>query len=272
MRLPGLGALPREHGTWAMLGVPWLVGCAVAGRVGVRAGLVLLGGLALFLAQNQLAAWYRGRRRAAEHRAGAEVVRRLLVLGALGVALMTAALHRLPPVVPLVLGVAGAAALAASLLLIDRGLDHALPGQVLAATALTLVAPAAYLAAGGVHLRHAVALWALNAAFFVWSVFYVRLEILALARRTPLASVAERVAFAAPTLLVDLALAAVVVAALRAGDVPAVAAAAFAPAALQSLAGVGRLARRAPLKRVGFLMLAHAVVFAILLVGLARAR
>lgn len=256
--------LPREHGTWAMLLVPWAVGCGIAGRLTWAAVAVLLGALALFLAQGQLMIWYRRRSPSATAEAG----RWLLLLGGAGILALLPVLPALPWRALAALALAAIALTVATLVLVARRLDHALPGQVLAALGLPLAAPAAYYSAGGASGRTAIGLWLVTTAFFLWAVFYVRLKIEARARRAPLGRVGARLGFAAETLVVNAGLAVLAVAALAAGGFPARGLLAFVPAAVQAAAGVWRLDRPAVLKRVGFLLLAHSIAFGILLLAL----
>jgi hypothetical protein len=250
-----------------MLAVPWLVGCGIAGAVTPRAALVLLGALALFLAQHRLTDWYRGRRRASARAA----LPSLAFLTVVGLAALAPALLAMPPVVVAVLGVTAVAATGLSLVFVDARVDHALPGQVLAAVSLALTAPAAYLASGGAGAVTALALWAINGAYFLWAVFYVNLQIDARARRVSVARALERVRFAARTIVADVVLVAVAAVAFPFAGLALPGLVAFVPAAVQSVAGVATLHRPAPLKRVGIAMLVHALAFAALLVVLARA-
>jgi hypothetical protein len=257
--------LPREHGTWAMLLVPWVVGCGIAGRLTAGAVMLLAGSVALFMAHNALVAWYRARPGSGTRSAAGWW---LLVLGGLGLALLAPVAVAFPPLLLAGLALAGVLLLGISLALVARRLDHALPGQALAAVGLTLNAPAAYHAAGGARGVEALALWLLDVVFFLWAVYYVRLKIEARARRGGLGRPSARLAFSLPTLAVDAVLGVAAFAALRMAGLPALGLIAFVPAALQALAGVARLHRPAVLKRVGFLMLAHSIAFALLLVAL----
>ena len=79
--------LPKEHGTWAMLLVPWAVGWGVSGPATLRQILLLVAAVSLFLAHAQLLAWYRLRAAArADLWAAAAARRLLLILTALGLA------------------------------------------------------------------------------------------------------------------------------------------------------------------------------------------
>ena len=263
------GALPREHGTWAMVIVPWIVGCGIARAMTARAVLLLCGAIALFLAQHALTEWYRARRLPPARRASAPGI--VVVVAFTAVGLVAAA----PALTTLAAGFVGAFVVAAialivvSVVLIDVRLDHALPGQVLGAIGLPLTAPLAYFASGGGRARDAATLWVVDVAFFLWAVFYVRLKIIARAHRQPLAALGDRLRFGASTLGVTAALAAMALVALAASDFSPRAIVAFVPALIQSIAGTIRLDRQPRLKPVGFLMLGHSIAFAVLFIALA---
>jgi hypothetical protein len=253
-----------------MLLVPWAVGCGVARRLDDEALLLLVAMLLLFLAHHQLLSWLRLRLVAAPDPAALRRARGLVLAlaGAGGVALVPLLLlHRRTALLALG-GVAGVLA-AASAALVSRRLDHGLAGQVLAPVALALSAPAAYYVARGALDRVAWALWAIDVLFFLGAVFYVRLKIDARKRAAALAAPAARLRFAAPTLAADLAILAAVAATARLGTLSPWVLLAFAPTAVQAVVGALRLDRPARLKRVGILAVGHAVLFALLVIGLA---
>ncbi|HET7875743.1 MAG TPA: YwiC-like family protein [Methylomirabilota bacterium] len=261
--------LPREHGTWAMLVVPLAVGWGVARRGGMAPLLLSIGALLFFLAHNQIMEWCRlGLRAAPEPGALRATRRRIMALAALG-AIALAPLLLGPRPGLLAFGVLAVALTAASAWLVRHRSDRGLPGQVLAAVGLPLGAPAAWYVAGGPVDRRPLALWLLNALFFLGAVLYVRLKIEALANRSRVATAGGRLAFALPTLALDAVILVSAWGALRLGGFSPLALLAFAPTGGQALAGVARLHRPAVLKRVGLIATAHSVLFALLLVWLA---
>ena len=262
--------LPREHGTWGMLLVPWAIGVGVARRLAWPDLLLLAAMLLFFLAHNQLLVWLRLRLvPASDPDARARARGLLLLLTAAGGVVLLPVLARARPAPLLALGALAAVPAAASLYLVYRRLDHGLAGQILAPAGLALSAPAAYALARGALDRTGAALWAISFLFFLGAVLYVRLKIDALKRTAALAAPAARLGFAAPTLGMELAILAAVLIALRFGGLSPWTVLAFVPTAAQTLVGVARLDRPARLKRVGILATAHAIAFALLVIWLA---
>jgi hypothetical protein len=255
--------LPKEHGTWAMLLVPWATGAGVARQLGAAEIVLLAALLSAFMAHTQLANHERLRLARRPDPAALGRARRL-ALGFAGLAAAAA----LPLVVVrertalLLFGLLGLALTAATLALVRARRDRGLPGQVLAAVALPLAAPTAYYTARGTLGPVAAALWSLNALFFLGAVLYVRLKIAALARRAAGWPVGERLRLAGPTLALDAGILGAAMLTLHAGGLSPLAALAFLPTAIQTAAGVLWLHRPVRLKRLGLLATAHALVFA----------
>jgi YwiC-like protein len=266
---PGVRVFPKEHGTWAMLLVPWAVGCGVARTLDGKAILLLLAAVSLFLAHSQLMTW---RRLTLLPRSDpgqtAAAVRVTIVLGAIGLA-AAAPLIAWPLGFLLLAAVAGVL-IATSFVLIGRRADRTLPAQVLAAMGLPITAPAAYAIAAGVVNRTAFGLWLLDVTFFLWAVFYVRLKIEGRARRAVFPSLASKIAFASDTLgIVGAILIGLGGLSIALGSFSALALLALVAPAVQTVIGVVRLDRPARLKPVGFLMAAHATLFGLLAIVLA---
>lgn len=262
--------LPREHGTWAMLLVPWAVGCGVGRGFGAKDAILLLATLAAFLAHAQIVGWFRLARTPTADVAGLARARtHAVTLAAIALAAGGALVAgwRLVGLVPF--GIAGAGMAAAGLTLVHQRQERALPGQILAAVALAFAAPAAHYVARGAVEPAGLALWAVSAAFSLGGVSYVRMKIAAIRLRPQLASVGARVAFALPAVVVQVGLVAVSLLALRLGGLSAAALAGFVPVAIQAIAGTLTLDRPVVLKRVGLLSTAHSVLFGVAVILLA---
>lgn len=222
--------MPREHGAWGMLLVPFAVGVAVGGVFDLKVALLLASTICVFLAR---ASW----------------IKRQFRWTGLLAALAAAAAAPLFWVWRL-WGLAGFAALAAPLAV--RPNSAALSMQLLAASGLSLTAPAGWYTATGRLEATAFGLWFWNSLYFAGGVLYVRLR---LARGGPVWPV---LGFYAALLLFGLAWAA---AGVISYGVPV----AFAPSAMRAIIGAGRLQRPLRVRRLGWSEMGHAVLFGALL-------
>ena len=170
--------LPAEHGSWAWLLVPFLVGTAVAGRWNLAVTLVLVGGLAAFLVRQPATIWLRasrGRARRADGpvAAGWTLGLALVALFCLaGLLLMERAtlIWLLPPLLLILVLYLVAARR-------NRASTRALWMEVAGAVALAAMAPAAMIAANGNVTAIAWALWGLLGLQNELGVLYVRQRI-----------------------------------------------------------------------------------------------
>lgn len=177
MNLRSTMLLPREHGAWAMLYVPFALGVAVAGRISWAVLLLLISTSALFISRESLLIWRRARARRRKAKEAARLLIIYLALAALcGLPLIF--VYHLVWLAPL--GAAGLALLIFNGEQATRLEDRSITGELLAICGLTLSAPAAYYVAVGQWSRTAFWLWALSMLYFASSVFYIKLRIYAL--------------------------------------------------------------------------------------------
>ena len=138
--------------------------------------------------------------------------------------------------------------------------------EVVAVGGLTLTGPAAWYAASGRLDHMAFLIWALNTLYFVGGVLYVKLHIAAAIRRREFDGIGERFGFAWLTLAWYSVVLAVLVSTAFQGWIPFAAVAAFAPTILRAIHGAARLSPRLRIKRIGWTEAGWSVVFGVLLV------
>ncbi|HXG94570.1 MAG TPA: YwiC-like family protein [Blastocatellia bacterium] len=246
--------LPKEHGAWAMLYVPMIVGLLVAAKFPLRAIALAAAATFLFIARESLLVWWRGRSRGQKQESARRAMLIYLALAALFAAPLVLINH-LYWLVP-------AAALSLALLAINaeqavRREDRTITGEMIAIAGLTMTAPMAYYAARGSWDMTAAWLWALCALYFASSVFYVKLRVYSLsARKEELRRQTwRRCAFYHGSLLVGLLLLALT------GKLNLFAIAAFAPIFGRTFWFMTRPANQINLKRIGLLEIIFSVVF-----------
>ena len=166
--------LPKEHGAWAMLYVPFVLGVAVAGRVNWPVLLLLLSTTAVFISRESLLVYWRARARGREAaEAGRMLLLYLALAAAFGSPLVVA--FKLFWLIPM--GLAGAALLLINGKQATRMEERSTACEVMAIGGLTMTAPAAYYAASGRWEMTAFWLWLLSALYMASSVFYIKLRV-----------------------------------------------------------------------------------------------
>ena len=174
--------LPREHGTWAILLIPFLTATAIAGIFSPAVGVALLAVLLTFLVRAPLEAWLLPGSERRPVTVSPAQARRWAAIYGTAAALSGLALIIIWQRAQLV----AVAALALMFLALHvrevrRGAVLSWTAEGLGTLALTLSAPVAWIAATGGINATGLLVWLLNAAFFTAGLIYVKLRIRALA-------------------------------------------------------------------------------------------
>jgi hypothetical protein len=229
--------IPREHGAWGILLIPFATTCAIRGAFDVKLALLLASALCFYTARASFlkrnVKWtvllFAG---SAACLAPLLLVWRLWWLVALGI-----------PVAPWAF----------------RRTEHSVLRQLLAVSGLSLTAPAAWYVATGRLDRDAGFLWTLNVLYFAGGLFYVKMHLAAAIRRKPLETMRQKLRIGAGVLIYHSALAAIGVMLWPVGLV-------FAPAVVRAIIGVWRLSPTLRIKRLGWTEVAYSLVFAVALI------
>lgn len=248
--------LPKEHGAWAMLYVPFALGAVTAVWHGgfhvVHTILLLVAVSAAFVGRESVVAWWRARRLGHPTAAAArDAVGLSLLAGATALPLF----QRTRAFVFLFL--VGAVLYAIHLQQVRRQEVRTFLGEVLGIAALALAAPAAYVAGRGAWHPTGAWLWGLCVVYFTSSVFYVKLRVADLQVRRR----AEQRRLRIGAMLYHSGLLAVLAVLAASGRLPSVTLLAFAPVVVRAGWAVWRGARKLDLRRTGILEIVYALNF-----------
>jgi hypothetical protein len=256
MKLRSSLKLPKEHGAWAMLYVPFALGAAVAGRLTWPVLLLLLSTTALFISRESLLVWRRARVRGREAGDTGKLLLLYLALAAVfGLPLII--FFKLFWLVPM--GLIGAALLIVNSQQATRLEERTVAGESLAICGLTLTAPAAYYVAVGRWDGTALWLWLLSALYFASSVFYIKLRIY---RLNPRKQEEQRQAWQSCALYHLFLLVALVTLTLT-GNLSLFALVAFAPVLIRTFWSLFKPKTQVNLTRAGILEIVYSLVFLI---------
>jgi hypothetical protein len=223
--------MPREHGAWGILVIPFATAVGVAGVWNLPVALLLVSILCFYIARTSfLKQNYRWTA--------------LLLAGSVACTLPLLLVWKL-------WWLAAFGVLAAPFAF--RKTERSVVMQLLAVFGLTLTAPAAWYAATG---KLDYRLWILNVLYFAGGVFYVKMHVSAAIRRN-----AGKFALGWPVLIYYGALAGVAACWWPVGT-------AFVPAILRALIGVARLSPKLRIKWLGWTEVAYAIIFAVALIAL----
>jgi hypothetical protein len=168
--------VPKEHGAWAMLYVPFALGVLAADKLSWAVLWTLLAMTALFLARETLRrlrrAWQRRQPTGVQWRG---LTLELAIVGtSAGLLLLRENLWGFLP-----LGGAALLLLFFHLERTEQREERSIPAQLLAIVGFAMAAPAAHYAALGVWHAQALWLWLLAWLYFASSVFHVKTRVLA---------------------------------------------------------------------------------------------
>jgi hypothetical protein len=143
---------------------------------------------------------------------------------------------------------------------------RSLAAELTGVALLSLAAPAAWIAARGRLEPAGAQVWALNVLFFLGGVLYVKFRVRGLRAHIEFSGWQERLAFAWPVFIYHLLLLAFLAASVFLRELSAAVLLAFAPGILRASGLLFQLGERFPIRRLGWMEIAHSVVFAALLV------
>jgi hypothetical protein len=170
--------MPTEHGSWAWLLVPFFVGTAVAGRFNLPVLLALLGGLAVFFLRQPATVWLRVQRKKARAADGPIALAWIGLFITVGLLCLAGLLLMERGMLAWLLGpfvlIFGLYMVAARY---GRSGLRSLWMELAGAAALSMMAPAAAIAAAGQIETWMWGLWGLMAAQNVLGALYVRLRV-----------------------------------------------------------------------------------------------
>ncbi|MDP2886439.1 MAG: YwiC-like family protein [Ignavibacteria bacterium] len=256
--------IPKEHGSWAVLLVPLVVGANVSGIASPSFVFLSFSVIATFLAYLPIEMVLRSKlgisSGSEEHQAA-----RFWSIAYLSAGLLF--------VLPLLLegywALAAIGVLAAISFLVrfflGIGRTRNVGSDLVAVAGLTLTAPSAYYVLTKTLDGHAITLWLLNFLFFGSGVVYVHMKMKAKAMGKIRLGWLERISIGKLNLIyhVVVVAAVLVLASLHLTQTAAILA--FVPMIIHAVLGTVRLSQNVRFKTLGFLLLAQSIVFAICL-------
>ncbi|MEK7728518.1 MAG: YwiC-like family protein [candidate division KSB1 bacterium] len=262
--------IPKEHGAWAVLLAPLLIGASAAGAWHWNVASLMFASLAFFISYVPLQIvlrHYNSVPQGPQRLRAARIWAMLdLTLGGLALApLFWQGLWLLLPI--------GAAAMLLFVIHFAWMRRHAkgLASDFIAVAGLALTAPAAYYVVTAQIDQTAILLWLCNVLFFGCSVFYVHMKIKATTLKKSALPWHEKLSLGKLNLLYHFMVLLIVGGFTVMLFTPLLVFLAFIPITMHAIYGTLKLSSNVRFKRLGIILVGHTVIFALLL-GLAHAR
>jgi hypothetical protein len=257
--------ITREHGSWAVLIVPMIVALSFTGTVQWNNVCLALSTLSVFMCY--VPAHNIFRRRSAADQSN-EKLRASYLWGS--IYLCVGFIFIVPLFLQRYLHLISLTVLGTALFLVNYALTvkgkKNIISDLAAVAGLTLTAPSMYYISTGSIDVNAFILWLLNFLFFGSSVFYVHMKIKATGLKKEHISFRERLILGKMNMLYHIAAAGIIAAMTIVHYVTLTVVFAFTPMFIHVFYGTLTLSTKVRFKRLGVLLLAHSVIFSILLV------
>jgi len=259
--------LPREHGAWAMLATPLLLGALLAPVSSSRVLWLFIAALSFFLLRHPVAILVK---RWANPPKDAAYLRQWVVIYG-GVAALSGAWlllgYGLWWLIPAAL--VGATLLGLNMWLVTRRQEMSLMAELSGIFGLAMGAPMSYYVASGLLDRLAMMLWLLNFLYFGGTVFYVKLKVRIQPRLPAPTNLTDYLHPAAAALAYQTITFIIIIGLTVIGLLPMWAWLIFLPATLKLLWGITHWQDKKALNlpRLGAIEVIHTVIFALLVWG-----
>jgi hypothetical protein len=258
--------IPREHGAWAVLLVPLIIGTHLGGGFGWSVFFFGLSSLGVFLSYLPAQALLRSVLRGTRDR------EKLIVAGKWTAIYLTAGIVFILPILVFggrwllfPIGIVGIGCFLLNFLLTRRQ-PKTILSDLAAVLGVTLTGPSAYYIGRGQLDVTALVLWLLNILFFASCVFYVHMRIQALAVRRIEWNLRDRITCCGLNLVYHVMMIVILLFLVLERLMPSLALLAFVPITINAAWGTLKFASETDFRILGFTLLGHSVAFMALLI------
>jgi hypothetical protein len=257
--------VPREHGAWGMMLVPFATGAVVAARTGINSAalaILFIAAMSLFWLRTPLESWLGTSpiKAQTDYEHGL-LTKAIVAIGAVAAGNVSALFWNGHNRGLLIIGAIAALAFAIQAGVKRLGRKGRMPAQMIGAVGLTSTAAAAYYVATGRLDRTAIALWLANWLFAADQIHFVQVRI----HSSRADTFNEKLQPGFGFLIGQIGLIGAIFAACRFGFFPAAIAFAFLPILLRGTIWFARGRQPLDVHKLGYSELAQALLFGALL-------
>ncbi|MCS7229124.1 MAG: YwiC-like family protein [Candidatus Kryptonium sp.] len=256
---------PKEHGSWAILLIPFLIGAKVGGKFDIKTILFLVSVLSIFLSYQPALMLAKSRLKISSENVK-DAMSSFLIFIPFAVISSLILIFYFNLYGLLIFGGIGVVAFLIQLYLAKLNLDKTYGGQIFATGVLVLTAPSAYYVGVGRFDPLMFHLYFLCLMFFGSGIIYVRMKISALATKKEKFTFGEKIFIGRYNLAYHLAILFLIIVLFIRGSIGWLTFAGFLPVIIHSIMGTFMLERKVIFKRLGWIETIYSILFAIVII------
>ncbi len=255
--------LPKEHGSWAILLIPFIIGAKIGGEFEIKTLLFLISVLAIFLAYQPTTMVAKSKLRISNENLK-DAINSLLIFLPLAIVPSLVLLFYFKLYGLLVFGAIGILAFLIQLYLSKLNLDKTPTGQLFSMSMLVMTAPSAYYVQTGKFDDIMLNLYLLNLIFFGSGIIYVRTRISALATKKDKFTLNEKLFIGKYNIAYHISILILLTALFVRGSIGVLIFIGFLPVIIHSIMGTFMLEKKVKFKRLGWIETIYSILFAIM--------
>ncbi len=255
----------KEHGSWAILLVPFIIGAKIGGGFEIKTLLFLISVLAIFLAYQPTTMIAKSKLRIPTENLK-DAINSLFIFLPLAIVPSVVLLFYFKLYGLLIFGAIGILAFIIQLYLAKLNLDKTPAGQLFSMSMLVMTAPSAYYVQTGEFDAVMIKLYLLNLVFFGSGVIYVRMKISAIATKKDKFTLNEKLFIGRYNIAYHISILVLLGILFAKGSIGILILAGFLPVIIHSIMGTFMLERKVKFKKLGWMETAYSILFAVMMI------
>lgn len=256
---------PKEHGSWAILLIPFIIGAKVGGGLEIKTLLFLISVLAIFLAYQPSTMIAKSKLWKSNEKLK-DAINSLFIFLPPAIIPSIVLLFYFKLYGLLVFGAIGIIAFLIQLYLAKLNLDKTPGGQLFSMSMLVLTAPSAYYVQTGKFDALMVQLYLLNLIFFGSGIIYVRMKISAIATKKEKFTLNEKLFIGRYNIAYHILILFLLGVLFFKGSIGFLIIVGFLPVVIHSIMGTFMLERKVKFKKLGWIETIYSILFAVMMI------
>ncbi len=256
---------PKEHGSWAILLIPFLIGAKIGGRFEIKTLIFLISVLALFLAYQSMVITAKSKLQISKERLKDAITSLFIFLPVVAIS-SYALLFYFKLYGLLTFGIVVIIAFLIQLYLSKLHLDKKIAGQLFSMAILVITAPSTYYVQTGKFDFITLKIYLLNLIFFGSGIIYVRMKISAIAGKKDKFTFREKIFIGKYNIAYHITILFLLIILFVKNSINFLMFTGFLPIIIHSLMGTFLLKKKVNFKKLGWTETIYSILFAVMVI------